>query len=51
MKIRLRSIAEVDAAEAIQWYAEQKPDLVFRFFEAPSSAEIAPFAVRAGYEH
>jgi toxin ParE1/3/4 len=38
MKLRLRSIAEADAAEAIRWYAEQKPDLAFRFFEALSSA-------------
>lgn len=33
MKVRLRSIAEADAAEAIRWYAEQKPDLGSRFFE------------------
>jgi plasmid stabilization system protein ParE len=32
MKLRLRSIAE-----AVRWYAEQKPDLASRFFEAFSS--------------
>ena len=37
MKLRLRSVAEADAAEAIRWYAEQKPDLASRFFEALSS--------------
>ena len=37
MKLRLRSVAEADVAEAIQWYAEQKPDLGARFFEALSS--------------
>ena len=37
MKLRLRSVAEADAAEAIRWYAEQKPDLAARFFEALSS--------------
>jgi toxin ParE1/3/4 len=37
MKVRLRSIAEADAAEAMQWYAEQKPGLDSRFFEAFSS--------------
>ena len=36
MKLRLRSVAEADAAEAIRWYAEQKPDLASRFFEALS---------------
>jgi len=36
MKLRLRSVAEADAAEAIRWYAEQKPDLAARFFEALS---------------
>jgi hypothetical protein len=35
MKVRLRSIAEADAAEAMRWYAEQKPGLDSRFFEAP----------------
>ncbi len=37
MKVRLRSIAETDAAEAMRWYAEQKPGLDSRFFEALSS--------------
>lgn len=37
MKLRLRSVAETDIAEAIQWYAKQKPDLPVRFFEALSS--------------
>jgi hypothetical protein len=37
MKVRLRSIAEADAAEAMRWYAEQKPGLDSRFFEALSS--------------
>ena len=37
MKLRLRSVAEADAAEAIRWYAEQKPDLASRFLEALSS--------------
>jgi toxin ParE1/3/4 len=36
MKLRLRSIAETDAAEAIRWYTEQKPDLASRFLEALS---------------
>jgi len=26
MALRLRSVAEADAAEAIRWYAEQKPE-------------------------
>ena len=34
MKLRLRSVAEADAAEAIRWYADQKPDLASRFLEA-----------------
>jgi toxin ParE1/3/4 len=37
MKLRLRSVAEADAAEAIRWYTEQKPDLASRFLEALSS--------------
>jgi len=37
MKLRLRSVAETDAAEAMRWYAEQKPDLASRFYEALSS--------------
>jgi plasmid stabilization system protein ParE len=37
MKLRLRSVAEADAAEAIRWYAEQKPELASRFLEALSS--------------
>jgi plasmid stabilization system protein ParE len=37
MKLRLRSVAEADAAEAMRWYAEQKPDLASRFYEALSS--------------
>lgn len=37
MKLRLRSIAEADAAEAIRWYAEQKPDLAAGFLEALSA--------------
>ena len=37
MKLRLRSVAEADAAQAIRWYAEQKPDLGSRFLEALSS--------------
>jgi toxin ParE1/3/4 len=37
MKLRLRSVAEADAAEAMKWYSEQKPDLAARFFEAFSS--------------
>jgi toxin ParE1/3/4 len=36
MKVRLRSVAEADAAEAIRWYAEQKPGLDARFLEALS---------------
>jgi hypothetical protein len=36
MKVRLRSVAKADAAEAIQWYAEQKPGLDARFLEALS---------------
>ena len=36
MKVRLRSVAEADAAEAIRWYAEQKPGLDDRFLEALS---------------
>ena len=36
MKVRLRSIAEADAAEAMRWYAEQKPGLDVRFLEALS---------------
>ena len=36
MKLRLRSVAEADAAEAMRWYAEQKPDLASRFFDALS---------------
>jgi len=34
MKLRLRSVAEADAAEAIRWYVEQKPDLASRFLAA-----------------
>jgi len=34
MKLRFRSVAEADAAEAIRWYVEQKPDLASRFLEA-----------------
>jgi hypothetical protein len=34
MKVRLRSVAKADAAEAIRWYAEQKPGLDARFLEA-----------------
>ena len=30
MKLRLRSVAEADAAEAMRWCAEQKPDLASR---------------------
>jgi toxin ParE1/3/4 len=37
MRLRLRSVAETDVAEAIRWYAEQKPDLASRFYEALSS--------------
>ena len=36
MKVRLRSVAETDAAAAIRWYSEQKPDLASRFLEALS---------------
>jgi toxin ParE1/3/4 len=36
MKLRLRSVAEADSAEAIRWYAEQKPALASRFLEALS---------------
>lgn len=36
MKLRLRSAAEADTAEAIRWYAEQKPELASRFLEALS---------------
>jgi plasmid stabilization system protein ParE len=36
MKLRLRSVAEADVAEAMRWYAAQKPDLASRFFEALS---------------
>ena len=36
MKVRLRSVAEADTAEAIRWYAEQKPGLDARFLEALS---------------
>jgi plasmid stabilization system protein ParE len=34
MKLRLRSIARADSAEAIRWYSEQRPDLASRFLEA-----------------
>ena len=37
MRLRLRSVAEADAAEAIRWYAEQGPGLASRFYEALSS--------------
>jgi plasmid stabilization system protein ParE len=37
MKLRLRSVAEADTAEAIRWYAEQKPELASRFLEALTS--------------
>jgi toxin ParE1/3/4 len=37
MKLRLRSVAEADAAEAIQWYSEQKRELASRFLDALSS--------------
>jgi plasmid stabilization system protein ParE len=37
MKLRLRSVAETDATEAIRWYAEQNPDLASRFLEALSA--------------
>jgi plasmid stabilization system protein ParE len=37
MKLRLRSVAEADAAEAIRGYADQKPDLGARLFEALAS--------------
>ena len=37
MKVRLRSVAEADAAEAIRWYAEQKSDLASRFLGALST--------------
>lgn len=37
MKLRLRSVAEADAAEAMRWYAEQKPGLDARFYDALSS--------------
>lgn len=36
MKVRLRSVAKADAAEAIRWYAEQKSGLEARFLEALS---------------
>jgi plasmid stabilization system protein ParE len=37
MKLRLRSRAEADAAEAIRWYDEQRPGLGARFLEALNS--------------
>ena len=37
MRLRLRSVAEADAASAMRWYAEQKPELASRFHEALSS--------------
>jgi plasmid stabilization system protein ParE len=37
MKLRLRSIAEADAAEATRWYGEQSSELASRFLEALSS--------------
>jgi hypothetical protein len=36
MKLRLRSVAEADAAEAMRWYAEQKPGLGSRFLRRSS---------------
>jgi toxin ParE1/3/4 len=37
MKLRLRSVAEADAAEAMRWYAEKNLDLAARFLDALSS--------------
>lgn len=37
MKLRLRSVAEADAAEAIRWYGDIDPNLASRFLEAFSS--------------
>jgi plasmid stabilization system protein ParE len=34
MRLRLRSAAEADVAEAIRWYEEQKPGLGARFLAA-----------------
>ena len=34
MTLRLRSVAEADAAGAIRWYVEQKPDLALPFFRS-----------------
>jgi plasmid stabilization system protein ParE len=36
MKLRLRSVAEADAAEAIRWYSRQNPELAARFLDALS---------------
>lgn len=37
MRVRLRSVAEADAATAVQWYDEQKPGLGARFLAALNS--------------